>query len=77
MSEKTQHIEFTMLENVDAQKYPQYAAMSASERKSLPSTNFWLLKNGKEPIPVPEQDEYYYIYFRSLEKVSYVNSKRK
>ncbi|MDD4819416.1 MAG: hypothetical protein PHD21_01055 [Flavobacteriales bacterium] len=77
MSDEFIHVEFSMLENVDEKKYPQYAKMSESERKSLPATNFWRLKNNMDVIPVPENDLYYKNYFRSLEQVSYVNSKRK
>ena len=47
------HMDFVMLDGVDVQAYPQYAAMSASERRSLPSTNFWRQKNGQPLIPVP------------------------
>ena len=68
------HMDFVMLEGVDVQAYPQYAAMRASERRSLPSTNFWRQKNGQPLIPVPPEDRYYYHYFRGMDQVSYVNT---
>lgn len=67
-------VEFVMIEDFDRQTYSQYAAMSASQRRSLPSTNFWLQKSGKALIPVPPQDLYYQHYFRPVEQVSYVNT---
>lgn len=73
-------VDFVMIEDFDRQKYAQYASLSASQRKSLPSTNFWLQKTGRPLIPVPPEDRYYRHYFREVSQVSYVNtpfSKRK
>ena len=71
------HAEFVMLEKVNKKTYPEYAQMSASERKSLPATNFWRLRMGLEPIPVPPEDEYYQCYFTPPEEVNYLNTPRK
>lgn len=68
------HMDFVMLEEIDRDAYPQYALMSASERRSLPSTNFWRQKNGQSLIPVPPEDRYYHYYFRGVDQVNYVNT---
>lgn len=68
------HMDFVMLEVFDREAYPEYTSMSASERKSLPSTNFWKQKNNLPLIPVPPEDKYYYYYFRGVDQVNYVNT---
>ena len=65
--------EFVFIEDFDKEKFPQYASMTPSERRSLPAVNFWRMKNKMEPIPVPEQDRHYWHYFRSSDQVNYLN----
>lgn len=65
-------VDFVFIENFDKEKYKEYAELNESKRKSLPSTNFWLIKTGKEPIPVPPEDKYYEHYFRNPDDVEYV-----
>lgn len=67
-------VDFVMIEDFDRQTYAQYASLSASQRQSLPSTNFWLQKTGRPLIPVPPEDLYYRHYFREESQVSYVNT---
>ena len=71
------HMDFVLLEAFDRQAYPEYAALTESERKSLPATNFWRQKNGQPLIPVPPQDKYYHYYFRDISSVNYVNTPAK
>lgn len=64
-------------DNNNEKDYSRYYALTDYHRRCLPTTNFWHLVNGTEPISVPNTDTYYYNHFTERERLKAIEINKK